>query len=431
MSALVTVLFVRDLVTHNGTPRSPARSPPGCGSPCCSPTFAEAVAEGRGKAQADALRRTRTDTHRQAAASIPKTCTASSERERARSSASATWCWSKPAKSSPRDGEIIEGVASVNEIAITGESAPVIREAGGDRSAVTGGTTVLSDWIKVQDHRRARLDLHRPHDRAGRRRRAAEDAERARAVDPALRPDADLPDRLRDLVAARRLFRHDLIGDGAGRAARLPHSDDDRRPAVGHRHRRHGPADPLQCDRDLGPRGRGGGRRRHAAPRQDRHHHLRQSHGDRVHAGAAASPSASSPKRRSLASLADETPEGRSIVALAKGEYGLAEPTLDPAETHGHSLHRADPHFRRRHRRRARSAKARSTAILRYRRHRRRRDAAGIPRRRSSASRRTGGTPLAVADGRQAARRHPSQGRGQARHQASASRPCAPWASRP
>jgi K+-transporting ATPase ATPase B chain len=49
----------------------------------------------------------------------------------------------------PADGEIIEGVASVNEAAITGESAPVIRESGGDRSAVTGGTTVVSDWLKV------------------------------------------------------------------------------------------------------------------------------------------------------------------------------------------------------------------------------------------------------------------------------------------
>ena len=106
----------------------------------------------------------------------------------------------------PGDGEIIEGVASVNESAITGESAPVIREAGGDRSAVTGGTTVLSDWIKVRITAAAGLDLPRPHDRAGRRRRAAEDAERTGAVDPALRPDADLPDRLRHAVAARRLF---------------------------------------------------------------------------------------------------------------------------------------------------------------------------------------------------------------------------------
>ena len=50
----------------------------------------------------------------------------------------------------PSDGEVIEGVASVNESAITGESAPVIRESGGDRSAVTGGTTVLSDWLRIK-----------------------------------------------------------------------------------------------------------------------------------------------------------------------------------------------------------------------------------------------------------------------------------------
>jgi potassium-transporting ATPase ATP-binding subunit len=64
--------------------------------------------------------------------------------------ASATSCWSRPATFIPGDGEVIEGVASVDESAITGESAPVIRESGGDRSAVTGGTRVLSDWIKVR-----------------------------------------------------------------------------------------------------------------------------------------------------------------------------------------------------------------------------------------------------------------------------------------
>ena len=70
----------------------------------------------------------------------------------------------------PGDGDVIEGIASVDESAITGESAPVIRESGGDRSAVTGGTKVLSDWIKVQDHLQPRRDLSRPHDRAGGRR---------------------------------------------------------------------------------------------------------------------------------------------------------------------------------------------------------------------------------------------------------------------
>jgi K+-transporting ATPase ATPase B chain len=66
------------------------------------------------------------------------------------SSPPATSSWSAPASSSPGDGEVVEGIASVDESAITGESAPVIRESGGDRSAVTGGTKVLSDWIKVQ-----------------------------------------------------------------------------------------------------------------------------------------------------------------------------------------------------------------------------------------------------------------------------------------
>ena len=112
--------------------------------------FAEAVAEGRGKAQADTLRRTRTDTHRQALRRSEET-----GRPRARASTRSTFALGdivlvEAGELIPSDGEIIEGVASVNESAITGESAPVIREAGGDRSAVTGGTTVLSDFIKVR-----------------------------------------------------------------------------------------------------------------------------------------------------------------------------------------------------------------------------------------------------------------------------------------
>jgi P-type E1-E2 ATPase len=74
----------------------------------------------------------------------------------------------------PADGEVIEGVASVNESAITGESAPVIRESGGDFSAVTGGTTVLSDWIVVRVHGQSRRSVSRPHDRDGGRRQAPE-----------------------------------------------------------------------------------------------------------------------------------------------------------------------------------------------------------------------------------------------------------------
>src|SRR5881296_2222492 len=107
--------------------------------------FAEAMAEGRGKAQADTLRKARAET----------------QAHRLRSDGSIEVVVSSKLRSGdivvvaagdfiPGDGEVIEGVASVDESAITGESAPVIRESGGDRSAVTGGTKVISDWIKVR-----------------------------------------------------------------------------------------------------------------------------------------------------------------------------------------------------------------------------------------------------------------------------------------
>ncbi len=107
--------------------------------------FAEAMAEGRGKAQADTLRRARSET-------IANRILANGEVERVPSSKlkANDLCYVSAGEFIPSDGEIIEGVASVDESAITGESAPVIREAGGDRSAVTGGTRVLSDRIKVK-----------------------------------------------------------------------------------------------------------------------------------------------------------------------------------------------------------------------------------------------------------------------------------------
>ncbi|NKC22973.1 potassium-transporting ATPase subunit KdpB [Ochrobactrum oryzae] len=109
--------------------------------------FVEAVAEGRGKAQADSLRRTRTETQAKLLdnpegsnwKSVPGTSLKVGDIVLVEAN-----------DIIPSDGEVIEGVASVNEAAITGESAPVIRESGGDRSAVTGGTQVLSDWIKVR-----------------------------------------------------------------------------------------------------------------------------------------------------------------------------------------------------------------------------------------------------------------------------------------
>ncbi|MGB3490478.1 MAG: potassium-transporting ATPase subunit KdpB [Xanthobacteraceae bacterium] len=108
--------------------------------------FAEAVAEGRGKAQADALRRTRTETDAKRLAPDGTTY----DVVPATSLKVGDVVVVETGEIIPSDGEVIEGIASVNEAAITGESAPVIRESGGDRSAVTGGTQVLSDQIKVR-----------------------------------------------------------------------------------------------------------------------------------------------------------------------------------------------------------------------------------------------------------------------------------------
>jgi len=108
--------------------------------------FAEAVAEGRGKAQADALRRMRSDTEARRLTDDGH----GAERVAAAELAKGDLVVCEAGDLIPSDGEIVDGVASVDESAITGESAPVIREAGGDRSAVTGGTKVLSDRIVVR-----------------------------------------------------------------------------------------------------------------------------------------------------------------------------------------------------------------------------------------------------------------------------------------
>ncbi|MFA5181741.1 MAG: potassium-transporting ATPase subunit KdpB [Syntrophales bacterium] len=107
--------------------------------------FAEAMAEGRGKAQADTLRRTRTQT----TANLTL-ASGAVERVTAESLRKGDVILVSAGEVIPADGDIIDGAATVDESAITGESAPVIREAGGDRSAVTGGTRVLSDRIKVE-----------------------------------------------------------------------------------------------------------------------------------------------------------------------------------------------------------------------------------------------------------------------------------------
>lgn len=110
--------------------------------------FAEAIAEGRGKAQADSLRAAKKDVeaHKIPSASQPEQTTEVSSA----SLRKGDFVIVRAGEQIPADGEVVDGAASVDESAITGESAPVVRESGGDRSAVTGGTTVLSDWLIIE-----------------------------------------------------------------------------------------------------------------------------------------------------------------------------------------------------------------------------------------------------------------------------------------
>lgn len=152
VSAVVTVVFVRDLLAHNGAAGFSGQIAACLWFTVLFANFAEAVAEGRGKAQADALRRTRTDTRAKRLIDPDGSGGMQDvvEGVAALDLKIGDIVLVEVGDLVPGDGEVIDGVASVNESAITGESAPVIREAGGDRSAVTGGTTVLSDWLRVK-----------------------------------------------------------------------------------------------------------------------------------------------------------------------------------------------------------------------------------------------------------------------------------------
>ena len=152
VSVLTTIFFVRDLMTGGGTVVGSNALFSGqiaawLWFTVLFANFAEAVAEGRGKAQADTLRRMRTDTK---AKLIRNGQSAPFQLVDAASLKQGDVVMVDAGDIVPSDGEVIEGVASVDESAITGESAPVIRESGGDRSAVTGGTRVISDWLRVK-----------------------------------------------------------------------------------------------------------------------------------------------------------------------------------------------------------------------------------------------------------------------------------------
>jgi potassium-transporting ATPase ATP-binding subunit len=147
VAALASVLFARDVVTGAGDLSFSGQVIGWLWITVLFANFAEAVAEGRGKAQAASLRRTRTET---AAKLLGDPAGAAWRQVSALDLKPGDVVLVEAGDLIPGDGEVIEGVASVNEAAITGESAPVIRESGGDRSAVTGGTQVISDQIKVR-----------------------------------------------------------------------------------------------------------------------------------------------------------------------------------------------------------------------------------------------------------------------------------------
>jgi K+-transporting ATPase ATPase B chain len=149
VAALVTLIFVKDLATGTGSPGFEGQIAAWLWFTVLFATFAEAVAEGRGKAQADALRRTRSDTVAKRLLFVDGDDT-SFEAVSSPDLEVDDLVVCEAGDVIPADGEIVRGIATVDESAITGESAPVLRESGGDRSAVTGGTTVLSDRIVVR-----------------------------------------------------------------------------------------------------------------------------------------------------------------------------------------------------------------------------------------------------------------------------------------
>ena len=148
VTALTTVLLVRDLVQHHAGTGFTFQIVLWLWFTVLFANFAEAVAEGRGKAQADSLRKTRTET-RAKRILMPNNYEVY-EGVSAEDLQAGDLVVCEAGDVIPGDGDVIQGIASVNEAAITGESAPVIRESGGDRSAVTGGTTVISDRIVIR-----------------------------------------------------------------------------------------------------------------------------------------------------------------------------------------------------------------------------------------------------------------------------------------
>ena len=331
VSAIVTLLFVRDLFAGDGQAAFSGQIAAWLWFTVLFANFAEAVAEGRGKAQADALRKTRADTPAKRYVD-PADLAGAVEAVNAQDLKLNDVVLIEAGEIIPCDGDILEGVASVNKSAITGKSAPVIREAGGDRSAVTGGTTVLSDFIKVK------VTAAPGSTFIDRMIALVEGAERQKTpnelalsillsgltlifliVCVTLWPIAKysgtelsatvliallvclIPTTIGGLLSAigiagmDRLIRFNVIAT-SGRAVEAA-----------------GDVDTLLLDK-TGTITFGNRMATEFLP-------VEGVSTEDLAAAALAS------------SVADETPEGRSIVSLAKSDFGLAEPDLDPAET--------------------------------------------------------------------------------------------------
>ena len=396
VAALVTLIFVRDAATGASGLAFTGQIAIWLWFTVLFANFAEAIAEGRGKAQADELRKTRSDTPAKVLLHPDNAKDDSWEPKSSADLAIGDVLLVEAGDTIPADGEVIEGIASVNESAITGESAPVIRESGGDRSAVTGGTVVLSDWIKV------RVVSAPGSSFLDRMIALVEGAERQKtpnelalsillsgmtlifliavttlwglaAYSGTAVPVTVLvallvtliPTTIGGLLSAigiagmDRLIRFNVVAT-SGRAVEAA-----------------GDVDTLLLDKTG-----------------------TITYGNRLATAFMANPGVTPAHLATaalLSSLSDETPEGRSIVALAKGNYGLAEPKLDgtpvsyipfSAQTRLSGIDTGGRKIR----------KGAVDAILKY---------AGVAMAEAPAAfreavetiSRSGGTPLAVADG--------------------------------
>ena len=214
--------------------------------------FAEAIAEGRGKAQANALRATRTTT-----VAFRRSETGGVEEIPASELRRGDVVVVEAGQIIPADGEIVEGVGSVDESAITGESAPVIREAGGDRSAVTGGTRLLSDQLVIevtQEPGKSFLDRMIALVEGAERRKTPNEIALNILLAGLTITFLAATVTLRPYAALR---RHRTLPDRSDRPPRGPHPDHDRCAPLGDRDRGDGPARAAERAGHVRPRGRG------------------------------------------------------------------------------------------------------------------------------------------------------------------------------